>query len=273
MHWFLTTAVPSLVASVVAQPANGASLSDNEDDFTNLFIGLHPADHDHFEKTLYEISDPHHKRYGQHLSGAGARALLQPHPGVTEDVKRWLLQEHDVGKSSIEDCGGYLQARVPVHKATSLSKRTSAGFDQVPENIRRHISHIQLMDPEGYESRNKRAKRANVQMNNIRSRRTTREERLVTRDDGFDPDPDLEVCKETLTPACVFKLYNVDSPPAHPESKTLYGIAGFRGVSETCLLLQVLLLTLCSKQLSMISSRSSLSALHHMLKGLTSRRS
>lgn len=231
MRWLLTSVVASLAVSVVAQPAIRAPSSVDENDFTNLFLGLHPADHDRFERTLYDISDPHHKRYGHHLSGEEARTLLQPHPGVTADVKRWLSQEHHVSESNIEDRGGYVQARVPVHKATSLSKRTSTGFDQIPDSIRRHVSHVQRMDPDMNGSRGRNVKRASQQINSIPSRRTTSDEPLVARDDGFDPDPDLEVCKGTLTPACVFKIYNVDSPPADPESKTLYGIAGFRGVS------------------------------------------
>lgn len=224
MHWFLATVVASLAASLAA------GVSSDKEELTNLFIGFHPADHDNFERTLYNISDPHHKRYGHHLSGEEARALLQPAPGATENVKKWLLEEHDVRESSIEDRGGYIQARVPILKATSLSKRSHAGYDQVPDHIRRHVSHIQRMDTRTSGSKNKYTKRADQRRYNI-PRHPTPDHLLVTRDDGFDPDPDLEVCKETLTPECVFKLYNVDPPPTDPDPKTLYGIPGFSDVS------------------------------------------
>lgn len=224
MHWLFTSLVASLAATVTAEPS-----ADTENNFANLFIGFRPADHDHFERTLYDISDPHHKRYGHHLSAEEARSLLQPRSGVTEDVKRWLLEEHDVRDSDIEDHGGYLQARVAIHQATTISKRSFSGFDQVPEHIRRHVSHIQRLNSEHTSSSHKQAQRS---ASGNTERHGTRDSALITRtDDGFDPDPDLEKCIDTLIPECVFKLYNVDAPPAKPHPKTLYGIAGFRGVS------------------------------------------
>lgn len=212
MHWFVTAAVASLAATVVAQPVEA-------DDATEIFIGIHPEDHDLFERTLYDISDPHHKRYGQHLSAAEARDLLRPVPGTTENIKKWLLDDVNVGEHHIEDGGGYIRARVPTHHAQSLSKRSAAGYDQVPGHLRRHISLIQRMEPQVSGTGTSFGKRA------------SQSDSLTPRVKGFDSKPDLEACKDTLIPECVFELYNIDSPPAKPQDKTKYGIAGFNGVS------------------------------------------
>lgn len=212
MHWFVTAAVASLATTVAAQ-----SIETNE--AANIFIGIRPENHELFERTLYDISDPHHKGYGHHLSAAEARDLLRPAPGTTESIKRWLLEDMNVREHCIEDGGGYIRARVPTHHAHSLSKRSSAGYDQVPGHLRRHISLIQRMNPQAPGSGTSFGKRA------------ASRDSLIPRVKGFDHNPDLEACNDALIPECVFELYNIDSPPDKLHDKIKYGIAGFNGVS------------------------------------------
>ena len=55
-----------------------------------LRIGLQQANFEVLEKKIYEVSDPAHKRYGQHLSKSEVEALVAPHPESLNSVNEWL---------------------------------------------------------------------------------------------------------------------------------------------------------------------------------------
>ena len=55
-----------------------------------LQIGLPQPDFHVLEKNLYEVSDPDHERYGQHLSKSEVEALVAPHPESLNLVNEWL---------------------------------------------------------------------------------------------------------------------------------------------------------------------------------------
>jgi len=55
-----------------------------------LRFGLPQPNFGELERHLYEVSDPEHHRYGQHLSKEEVQALVSPHPESIEAVTEWL---------------------------------------------------------------------------------------------------------------------------------------------------------------------------------------
>lgn len=87
----------------------------------SLRIGLPQENYDLLEKQLYEVSDPTHKHYGQHLSKEQVEALVAPHPNSLSAVNDWLaefdLNEEDLVRSSAKD---WIVLNIPVSLAEKM---------------------------------------------------------------------------------------------------------------------------------------------------------
>ena len=70
---------------------------------------------------MYEVSDPFHSRYGQHLSRVEVEALVAPHPESLELVNEWLashgFEEDDIIRSPAKD---WATVVVPVRLAEEM---------------------------------------------------------------------------------------------------------------------------------------------------------
>lgn len=87
----------------------------------SLKFGLHQAGFDELERHLYEVSDPSHARYGQHLSKGEVETLVAPHADSLATVTGWL-KEHglygdDLRLSAAQD---WVTVRVPVALAEAM---------------------------------------------------------------------------------------------------------------------------------------------------------
>lgn len=86
-----------------------------------LKVGLHQAGFSELERRLYEISDPFHGHYGQHLSKAEVEALVAPHKDSLETVVEWLkdhgLEGDNVQLSAARD---WVTVRLPVALAEAM---------------------------------------------------------------------------------------------------------------------------------------------------------
>jgi tripeptidyl-peptidase-1 len=123
-----------------------------------LRIALQEADHALFEKTLFEISDPDHAKYGQHLKREEVKALITPRNESTDAVMAWL-GESGVADSDIANDGEWINFLVPVSKAEEMMNTTFYYFTQdadktgtkkirtlqysVPLEVAPHITMIQ----------------------------------------------------------------------------------------------------------------------------------
>lgn len=91
------------------------------DHIIKLRIGLPQPNFPELERHLYEVSDPDHERYGQHLSKEEVEALVAPHPESVELVSQWLAEhgfdEADLERSSAKD---WVTIRVPVRVAEMM---------------------------------------------------------------------------------------------------------------------------------------------------------
>ena len=86
-----------------------------------LRIALPQSNFALLEKHLYEISDPQHTRYGQHLSKKQVETLVAPPAKSVDRVHSWLgyhgLRSLDVQGSP---AGDWLTARVPIRVAERM---------------------------------------------------------------------------------------------------------------------------------------------------------
>jgi len=86
-----------------------------------LRIGLSQPNFHLLEKNLYEVSDPAHLRYGQHLSKSEVEALVAPHPESLDLVDKWLgtfgVDEDSLERSPARD---WVTLKVPVSLAEMM---------------------------------------------------------------------------------------------------------------------------------------------------------
>ena len=86
-----------------------------------LRIGLPQPNFHVLEKHLYEVSDPDHDRYGQHLSKSEVEALVAPHPESINLVNEWLgtfgVTEDSLVRSPARD---WVTLKVPLSLAEKM---------------------------------------------------------------------------------------------------------------------------------------------------------
>ena len=81
----------NLVKEAVASPQGWIKYSAAPPDHVlQLSIGLSQPNFSVLEQHLYEISDPFHPRYGQHLSKEDVESLVAPNPHSVDAVNSWL---------------------------------------------------------------------------------------------------------------------------------------------------------------------------------------
>lgn len=92
----------------------------------DLRIALPQPNFDMLEKHLYEVSDPDHPRYGQHLSKQEVEALVAPHQESVDAVDAWLashgLNVDDLIRSPARD---WVKVYVPVSLAEEMLNTVS----------------------------------------------------------------------------------------------------------------------------------------------------
>ncbi|RYO16541.1 Tripeptidyl-peptidase sed2 [Alternaria arborescens] len=122
-----------------------------------LQIGLKQGRFEELDRHLREVSDPDHKRYGQHLSADEVDELVAPSSETHDLVHEWLresgIDTDDVGYSSAKD---WVIVHLPIemveslldteyhtykHKDGSIVARTTAW--SLPRHLHAHIDTIQ----------------------------------------------------------------------------------------------------------------------------------
>ncbi|KAI0737699.1 tripeptidyl peptidase A [Daedaleopsis nitida] len=128
------------------------------DHVIELRIALPQSNFEQLEKHLYEVSDPFHERYGDHLTKEEVEALVAPHDESVHLVNEWLashgLYEEHLSRSPARD---WVIVKVPVSLAEEMLRtdyhvwthvssgdaivRTTAY--SLPEHLHEHIELIQ----------------------------------------------------------------------------------------------------------------------------------
>ncbi|KAJ6779784.1 hypothetical protein PWT90_04962 [Aphanocladium album] len=205
---------------------------------SRLTISLRPHDDGALlERTVYELSDPLHARYGRHLSREEAYSLLSPSPAALASVKSWLRSAAGLHDEDIHQQGQFLHVTVSAaQSATLLEKRSNGGAGvaaglsgvlhvaAAEEAVRVHIRalHLERAGGDGAEAQNRwHSHQADPSL----LQPTPTESRAK-----FAHDPSLSGCDDKVTPACLREKYQMKNlPTATAGKKTILGVIGFNG--------------------------------------------
>jgi len=121
-HAAILTGHPSKVKETVVAPRGWVKhATAPADHVIVLNIGLAQPNFGVLEQHLYEVSDPYHERYGQHLNKAEVESLVAPYQSSLNAVDEWLashgLLEADIVRSPAKD---WVTSRVPVRLAEKM---------------------------------------------------------------------------------------------------------------------------------------------------------
>jgi tripeptidyl-peptidase-1 len=174
-----------------------------------LHIGLKKGNFPQLEKHLYEVSDPTHPRYGQHLSQDEVDSLVRPTEETSTLVNEWL-SELGIPQEDQEcnQAGDWVSVTLPVAAAERLLNteysvyRHDDGTELIrtpewslPEYLHEHISTVQP---------------TNTWMRALPKapRNALKVDTLATVDETPAPATDLQECDPKLvTPNCLRTFY------------------------------------------------------------------
>lgn len=96
-------------------------------------MGLKQDKLDELVASLYQVSDPAHHRYGQHLSKEEVAALVAPHPKTVDIVNEWLTH-HGVDTAAVDRTGGgeWITMTVTVEQAERMLGQSSLTHADLP---------------------------------------------------------------------------------------------------------------------------------------------
>ncbi|KAJ7173519.1 peptidase S8/S53 domain-containing protein [Mycena filopes] len=206
------------------------------DHLLDMRIGLKQAKLEELISSLYEVSDPAHERYGQHLSKEEVDALVAPHPDSVEAVESWL-QHHGINPADAHFRSGggeWITIRVSVAQAERMLGTTygvythAASGSSVVRTMEYSLpqelhSHVDVVTPTTY-------------FGTFHSMRSTsfvqpQTASLEGASDSFAAEiSPLAVpasCGSTVTPACLRAMYNTTAYVPKATATNKLGVAGY----------------------------------------------
>jgi len=185
-------------------------------------IAVRSADNDILERTLMEVSDPNHARYGQHLKRDELRDLVRPRAESTKAVMSWL-EESGISPKDIQEDGEWITFHAPVERAESMLSTT---FNTYQNQVRRDVKriralsysvpkvvrdHIDLIEP-------------TVRFGQIKAERSN----VLTKEAApFSIAAVNSTCNSAITPTCLKDLYNFADYKIDPKGAVKLGVSGF----------------------------------------------
>ncbi|KAJ3572260.1 hypothetical protein NP233_g3200 [Leucocoprinus birnbaumii] len=197
-----------------------------------LRIGLPQPNFAQLEQHLYEVSDPYHDRYGQHLSKEEVEALIAPHDESLESVDKWLdsfgLKEEDIERSPAKD---WVKLTIPVTLAEQMLNTTYFVWKHIESGdfLVRTTSyslpdfvhgHVDVVQPTTMFGRFKGSKSTIISVDDAPEFKTT--STTIDIGNGISVDPS---CNATVTVTCLKQLYNATDYVA--QGKGSVGITGY----------------------------------------------
>lgn len=228
------------------------------DHVIELRIALPQPNFGVLENHLYEVSDPAHARYGQHLSKEEVEAIIAPNDESVDAVNNWLqshgLNDDELVRSPAQD---WVTIRVPVSLAEKILDTVSrSAFPiktivanaykkiktyhvwtheksgdtlvrtlsySVPENIH---SHVELIQPTTMFARMKQHKTTFRFSGNSAEVPAAAFGEKITLPSGITVDAS---CNTTVTISCLKQLYNAVGFNASARVGNEIGITGYLG--------------------------------------------
>jgi tripeptidyl-peptidase-1 len=121
----------------------------------NLQIGLKQGNQGIIEKHLLEVSDPSHKRYGQHLTATEVNNIISPSSETIDLVRSWL-QGNNISSMTLNQAKDWISLSIRIQDAESLLRTKYSVFQHddgtaisrapefsLPLHLHEHIDVIQ----------------------------------------------------------------------------------------------------------------------------------
>ncbi|KAF9534132.1 tripeptidyl peptidase A [Crepidotus variabilis] len=200
-----------------------------------LRIGLPQPNFHVLESHLYEISDPDHERYGDHLTKEEVEDLVRPHPDSLDAVNEWLYSAgfaaEEINRSPAHD---WVLLTIPVSKAEDILDTTyhiwthTASGDSLVRSTRYSLpshlhGHVELVQPTTMFGR--------MNAHNSAIFSPFEEEDVAAPLAQTVPAGTLDAvdpsCNTTITVSCLKQLYNATDYEASNTTKSSIGITGY----------------------------------------------
>lgn len=222
-----------------------------------LRIGLSQSDFPELVRQLYQVSDPQHPTYGQHLSKAQVHELVKPRDDTFADIEDWL-EQNDLDLSeltynsartwakisiTVAEAERLLDTEYSIWKHTDGSSLVRTESYSLPAHLHEHVTTIQPTNSWARTSRR-------TPMNEVRSFN----HHAVGEAVGSPPaisdaspcsfaDSVAAACNfSAVTPNCLRTLYGTINYTASSNSQSKLGVANYLGEynnrSDTYLFLQ-----------------------------------
>ncbi|KAI0358004.1 subtilisin-like protein [Trametes cingulata] len=208
-------------------------------DYTfDMRIGLKQDKFDDLVAALYEVSDPSHEKYGQHLSKEDVAALIAPHPDSVDLVESWL-SAHGLDPSSCQrsHAGDWVTVRVSVAQAEKMLGtqynvyRHGKSEDYVIRTMNYSLpsvlhEHVAVVAPTTYFGTMKSMKATSfIQKNAPKIESDVDFAHLLEGPSSLATVPTS--CNTVITPACLRALYNTTSYVPKATNQNSLGVAGY----------------------------------------------
>ncbi|KAI0391758.1 tripeptidyl-peptidase 1 precursor [Xylariaceae sp. FL0594] len=202
------------------------------DHVMQIQIGLKQSNFDELEKQLYEVSDPSHPKYGQHLSAEDVEKLVKPTKETSDLVHEWL-ESNGVKPTSYSAAGDWITVKLPISQIEQLldteyhvfehkdgAKVARAPTWSLPNHLHDHIDTIQPT-------------------NSFFRARTHSSEAFTDKSNLFDPSlshgyptgsPIGAVCNaSSVTPQCFETLYKTKGYKPRAAGRNKIGFTNYLG--------------------------------------------
>ncbi|CAK5273720.1 unnamed protein product [Mycena citricolor] len=206
------------------------------DHLIELRLGLKQDRIDELIEALYQVSDPSHEKYGQHLSKEKVDELVAPHPDSLEAVEAWLRHHAiDPASAHFRSGGGeWVTFHLPISKAEQMLGTTygvyrhaASGSDVVRTmsySLPRELhSHIDVVTPTTYFGTMRSMRATSF----IKAGAPVVETDTAAEELALNPFAVPSSCSSTITPACLRALYNTASYVPKAAATNKLGVAGY----------------------------------------------
>ncbi|KAI0758073.1 tripeptidyl peptidase A [Fomes fomentarius] len=202
-----------------------------------LRIALPQSNFAELERHLYEVSDPFHERYGEHLAKEEVEALVAPHDESVHLVNEWLashgLYEDSVSRSPARD---WVIVKVPVSLAEEMLKTEyhvwthDASGDAIVRttgySLPAHLhDHVELVQPTTMFSRMKGLK-TNFHFEPSAKIAVDAAAPPIKVPSAYNGEVDAS-CNGTITISCLQQLYNAVGYTPSAKNGNGIGITGY----------------------------------------------
>ncbi|KAM3069072.1 hypothetical protein ACMFMG_004253 [Clarireedia jacksonii] len=204
----------------------------------NLRIGLRQDRFDELEQALWEVSDPTHQRYGQHLSSSQVDELVKPSNDSLELVHQWLADNGiESARLDYSRAKDWIKVSLPVKEVESLLDTKYSIFKHKDSDdfivrtpswsLPKHLhSHIEVIQPTNSFFRPK-ALRSNLKI--VEDSDTVFNKQAISLTGYNNTTPNIsDVCVATaVTPTCLRTLYGTYSYTPQALGENLIGYANY----------------------------------------------